>query len=115
MPPESAAHLRGTAPSRLVLAHGSVLGRASGRAFGLPQLLLFLEKEVVLKVRWRAPSCEGRAGGWNHSTLQIFPGCVFTNIYYLKFICSFFVSLLLCFVILGCDLLQNIPFGSFAW
>lgn len=46
---------------------------------------------------------------------ELFPGCIFTNIYYLKFICSFLVLLLLCFVILGCDLLRSTPFGSFAW
>lgn len=41
----------------------------------------------------------------------LFPGCVFTNVYYLQFICSFLVLLLLCFVSLGCGLRNPLSVG----
>lgn len=41
----------------------------------------------------------------------LFPGCIFTNVYYLQFICSFLVLLLLCFVSLGCGLRNPLSVG----
>lgn len=74
---------------------------------------------AVLKVRWTVPSQKGRAVTSSRKKTKIphnlFPGCILTNIYDLQFICSILVLLLLCFVILGCDLLQNTRFGSFVW
>lgn len=102
-------------------------GSALARPLSLGSLFVLLEGLIVAvtwlaaapKVRWTVPSRKGRAVTSSRKETKIphnvFPGCVLTNIYGLKFICSILVLLLLCFVILGCDLLQNTRFGSFVW
>ena len=113
-------HLGGSRRAGLSLQLPCTLGvGAFGHASELDQHPVLLCKGLILAARWLLGCSEGQVDGafrkdrvahfsrektGTQIPCELLPGCILTNIYDLNFVCSFLVSLVLCVVILGCDL-----------